>query len=254
MKISIITVCHNSSLYIRSAIESVLSQSYADIEYIVIDGGSSDGTRAIINEYIDRISHIISEPDQGIYDAMNKGIALASGEVIGVLNSDDFYPNSEVISNVVQTLLVQPDVNMVLGNVDFVHASNLTKIARRYSSLNFAPWKLRFGFMPAHPGTFIKKSVYDQVGLYKVGYKIGADFDMFVRMLLVHKLSYTTLNQILVRMRMGGVSTSGFKSYSTSTTEMLRSLNENQVYSNVLMVLIRLPIKFLQNTLSIFGD
>jgi len=244
LKISVITVCYNSSQYIRSAIESVLIQSYSDIEYIIIDGGSTDRTLGIINEYREEISHIVSEPDKGIYDAMNKGIALATGDVVGILNSDDFYPHSEVISNVVKVFERNSDIDMILGNVEFVKPDNLNKVVRKYSSFHFSPWKLRFGFMPAHPGAFIKRSAYQSVGDYKADYKSGADFDMFIRMLMVHKLSYVKVNETLVRMRTGGTSTAGIRSYYVTTKEMLRSLKENNIYSTILMVSIRLPIKF----------
>ncbi len=244
MTLTIITVCYNSSQYIRSSIESVLSQSYIDIEYIIIDGASTDGTLAIINEYADRIAHIISEPDKGIYDAMNKGIALATGDVIGILNSDDFYPHSEVISNVVKVFERNPDIDMVLGNVEFVNPDNLQQVVRQYSSFNFSPWKLRFGFMPAHPAAFIKKSAYDLVGKYKLGYIIAADFDMFVRLLLINKLTFTKINDVFVRMRIGGVSTSGIRSNFIASSEMLRALRSNSIYSNSLFISIRLLVKF----------
>ncbi len=246
MKVSIITVCYNSSQYIRSAIDSVLSQSYGDIEYIIIDGNSSDGTQGIVDEYGGRIARILSEPDNGIYDAMNKGVALATGDIIGVLNSDDFYPNVDVISDVVDVFKKNTDIDLLLGNVDFVSAENLAKPVRTYSSFKFTPWKMRFGFMPAHPAAFIKRSAYQEVGLYKLGYKIAADFDMFIRMLLRLEFKYAKLDQTLVRMRMGGVSTSGFNSYWTSSKEMVRSLGENGVYSNFLFVFMRLPVKFFQ--------
>jgi len=252
LKISIITVCYNSSSFIRSAIESVFSQSHSEIEYIVIDGGSNDGTIDIVNEYADRIAHIVSEPDKGIYDAMNKGIALSTGDVIGILNSDDFYLHSDVIADLEAEFVKKECAYLVLGNVDFVHPDDLFKPVRFYSSFKFAFWKMRFGLMPAHPGTFIKKSAYDKVGQYKLGYKSAADFDMFVRMLVVARLPYVKLNKTLVRMRVGGVSTSGFKSYAITTKEVLRSLKENQIYSNRLMVLMRLPVKFSQLLLNKF--
>lgn len=247
MRVSIITVCYNSTQYIRTAIESVIIQDYSDIEYIIIDGSSTDSTISIVSEYKDRIAHIVSEPDKGIYDAMNKGIALATGDVIGILNSDDFYPHNEVISDVVKVFERNPDIDMVLGNVDFVKPDNLNKIVRKYSSFNFSPWKLRFGFMPAHPAAFIKESAYEQVGMYKLGYKIGADFDMFVRMLVVQKLHYVKLNKVLVRMRTGGVSTSGMMSYVTATKEMMRSLKENNIFTCWSFILIRLSIKLVQS-------
>lgn len=233
-------------MFIRTAIESVLSQTYTDIEYIVIDGGSTDSTIDIVMEYGDKIAHFISEPDRGIYDAMNKGLAMASGDIVGILNSDDFYPHLDVLSDVIKEFKLNPDIDMVLGNVDFVLPKDLKKPIRLYSLAYFTVWKFRFGFMPAHPGAFIKKTAYEQAGMYKLGYKIAADFDMFVRMLLVLQLHYVVLDKVLVRMRVGGVSTSGLASYMMSTKEMVRSLKENNIYSNVLMVLLRLPVKLIQ--------
>lgn len=244
MKISIITVCYNSSHVLETAIQSVVGQTHSDIEYIIIDGGSSDDTVSILQSFGEKITHFVSEPDKGIYDAMNKGLALATGDVIGILNSDDFYPYANVIADVALALADNPNVDMVLGNVDFVLPGDLTRPVRFYSSFNFKPWKMRFGFMPAHPAAFIRRSAYEKVGSYQLGYKIGADFEWFVRAFLVHKLSYVTLNKTLVRMREGGVSTSGLKSYWVSSKDQLRALRENRVYSNVLFVLVRLPIKF----------
>jgi glycosyltransferase involved in cell wall biosynthesis len=246
MKISIVTVCYNSESFIRSAIDSVLSQSHLDIEYIVIDGGSTDETINIVRSYGEKISTYVSEPDMGIYDAMNKGLALATGEVIGMLNSDDFYPNQNVITQVVKTFDANPNTHMVLGNVDFVKPDNLNRVVRIYSSFNFSSWKMRFGFMPAHPSAFIKRSAYEKVGNYKLGYKIGADFEWFIRAFMVKKLSYVKINKALVRMRQGGISTSGLKSNWITSNDMTRALCENAIYSNMLFVLIRLPIKYIQ--------
>jgi glycosyltransferase involved in cell wall biosynthesis len=246
LKISIITVCYNSSEYIRSAVESVSYQSYPNLEYIVIDGGSTDGTLDILYEYKYLISHLISEPDKGIYDAMNKGLALVTGDVVGILNSDDFYPDSNVLICVASMFNQNPDVDMVLGNVDFVLPDDLNKRVRFYSSVNFLPWKFRFGLMPAHPGAFIKKSAYERVGQYKLGYKIAADFDMFIRLCLVNQCTFEKLNKSLVRMRMGGISTAGLGSNLIATNEMVRALKENSVYSNKFLVSLRLPVKLAQ--------
>lgn len=246
MKLSIITVCYDSEFFIASAIDSVLSQSHDDIEYIIIDGNSKDNTVSIIKSYDDKVTKFISEPDKGIYDAMNKGLSLATGDVVGILNSDDFYPHCDVIAQVAKAFEQNPNVDMVLGNVDFVKADNLCLPVRFYSAFGFSPWKMRFGFMPAHPAAFMKRSAYENVGSYTLGYKIGADFEWFVRALIAKRLTYVKLNQTLVRMREGGVSTSGLKSYWLSSKEQLQALRRNGVYSNWLFVLTRLPIKFLQ--------
>ena len=245
IKVSIITVCFNSKRFIDSAIRSVVFQNYKNIEYIIIDGNSSDGTVAVINCYSDKIAHIVSEPDKGIYDAMNKGLALATGDIVGILNSDDFYPNENIISQVVAEFNTNQEIDMVLGNVDFVDPNNLNSMIRFYSSFKFKPWMMRFGFMPAHPGAFIKKTAYDRIGNYTLGYKIGADFEWFVRAFFTKKLAFTKLNKSLVRMREGGVSTSGLSSYWVSSKEQLRALKTNGVYSNLLFVFTRLPIKLL---------
>ena len=155
MKVSIVTVCYNSEVTIRDSIESVLAQSYPDIEHIIVDGASTDRTMAIVKEYKDRIAVAVSEHDKGIYDAMNKGIKLATGDVVGILNSDDFYQNKNVIRTVVHYFDSYPDSDLVFGDVVFVAPDNLEKIIRFYRTGHFKPWKLRFGWMPAHPATFI---------------------------------------------------------------------------------------------------
>lgn len=249
MKITVITVSYNSSATIVDTLRSVGTQSHQDVEHLVIDGRSTDGTVQIVEDHGRPNLVLSSGPDKGIYDAMNKGLALATGDVIGILNSDDFYLNTFVIADVVQAFADNVDVDMVLGNTDFVRPDDLIKPVRLYSSFYFAKWKMRFGFMPAHPAAFIKRSAYEKVGSYKLDYAIGADFEWFVRALLVHKLSYVKLNKTLVRMREGGVSTSGLKSYWISSLEQLRALRENGIYSNLAFTLIRLPIKFFQKYL-----
>lgn len=246
LKISIITVCYNSEATIRDTIESVLSQSYSDIEYIIVDGVSKDGTMAIVNEYKDRISKIVSEPDKGIYDAMNKGISMAAGDVIGILNSDDYYETSNVIEGVVQCFERFPNSELVFGDVVFVQPKNLQRVVRFYSSEHFKSWKLRFGWMPAHPATFISKRAYDRVGGYSLDYKISADFEMFVRLLLVHGLRFSKIDKVLVRMRAGGISTSGVKSSIRLNSEIVRACRNNGVYTNLIFVLSKIPFKLVE--------
>lgn len=246
LKISIITVCYNSEATIRDTIESVLSQDYSDIEYIIVDGASKDGTMAIVNEYKDRIAKIVSEPDKGIYDAMNKGVSLATGDVVGILNSDDYYETSNVIEDVVQHFEQAPNSELVFGDVVFVQPENLQRVVRFYRSGHFKAWKLRFGWMPPHPATFIRKRAYERVGMYSLEYKISADFEMFVRLLLVYKLTFSKVDKVLVRMRAGGVSTSGVKSSIRLNSEIVRACRDNDVYTNLVFVLSKIPFKLIE--------
>lgn len=246
MKVSIITVCYNSAATIRDTIESVLAQDYADIEYIIVDGASRDNTLDIVNEYRDRIAKVVSEPDKGIYDAMNKGINMTTGDVVGILNSDDFYEESDAISQVAEKFIQDAEINIVFGDLVFVNPDNLKKITRFYSLPNYAPWKLRFGWMPPHPATFIKKSVYDRFGGYKTHFKIAADYELFVRLLLVKKISFSHLNKVLIRMRSGGASTSGLRSSLILNSEIIRACKANGVYTNSLFLMLKIPFKLFE--------
>jgi len=243
LKLSIITVCYNSASTIRDTIESVFSQDHCDIEYIVIDGGSKDGTQAIVESYGERISRFISEPDKGLYDAMNKGVALATGDVIGILNSDDFYEDSTSASSVVKAFERHSESDVVFGDVVFVNAPDLQKVTRFYRGNRFTPWKLRFGWMPPHPATFIRKSAYTKVGLYSLKYRISADYEFFVRLFMVQRLKYSYLDKVLVRMRSGGASTGGLKSSLKLNMEIVEACRANGVYTNLPLVLLKLPFK-----------
>ena len=246
MKISIITVCYNSAATIRQTIESVLAQTYQDVEYIVVDGASKDGTISIVNEYFDRISTFVSEPDKGIYDAMNKGVSLATGDVIGILNSDDFYESNDAISCVAEQFLSSRESQVVFGDIVFVNADDLGRVTRFYGAKKFKPWKLRFGWMPPHPATFVRAEAYRETGLYSVKYKIAADYEMFVRLLLVKGYKFSRLEKVLVRMRAGGVSTSGVRSSIRLNKEIVQACRENGVYTNIVMVLSKIPFKLLE--------
>ncbi|MFT0476046.1 glycosyltransferase family 2 protein [Pseudomonas antarctica] len=243
MKVSIITVCYNSAGTIRDTIESVFLQDHSNIEYILVDGGSKDGTQAIIESYGDRISRFVSEPDKGLYDAMNKGVALATGDVIGVLNSDDFYESATSVSSVVKAFKRRPESDAVFGDVVFVDAPNLQTVTRFYRGNRFAPWKMRFGWMPPHPATYIRKSAYQKVGSYSLKYTISADYEFFVRLFMVHRLKYSYLDKVLVRMRSGGASTAGLKSSLRLNMEIVDACRTNGVYTNLPMLLLKLPFK-----------
>lgn len=246
MKVSIITVSYNSAETIRDTIESVLEQSYEDIEYIIVDGNSKDETMDIVTSYGDKVTKVLSEPDKGIYDAMNKGVSLATGDIIGILNSDDFYETNNAIKDVVEHFKTNLEADVAFGDVVFVEPSNLNKVVRYYSSKKFKAAKLRFGWMPPHPATFIKKSAYDKYGLYKLGYKISADYEMFVRLLMVEKVKFARIDRVIVRMRSGGASTDGIKSSLILNQEIVRACRENGVYTNLLLVLLKIPFKLIE--------
>ncbi len=246
MKISIITVSFNSGLTIRDTVESVLAQSFTNIEYIIVDGGSSDDTLSIIKEYDNKIAKLISEPDHGIYDAMNKGVSAATGDVVGILNSDDYFEHENVLSYIADTFDQHPDVDIVFGDVVFVNPDNLNKIVRHYRGLRFAAWKLRFGWMPPHPATFVKRSVYQAYGLYNLRYKIAADYEIFVRWLLANRLYYFYVNRVLVRMRTGGLSTSGLRSSLLLNREIVNACKSNGIYTNIFLILSKVPLKLLE--------
>ena len=246
MKVSIITVCFNSEKTICETIDSISSQSYSDIEHVVVDGGSSDQTASLVKTKIRSGDIFISEPDDGLYDAMNKGIDLANGEIVGILNSDDFYESEDVISSVVEAFSENPDVDILFGDVVFVSPEDLSRVIRYYGARHFRPWKLRFGWMPPHPATFVRRSAYERVGGYRLDMRIAADYDMFVRWLLIAHLKWKYLDKVLVRMRAGGVSTSGFKSSIRLNREIVRACRDSGIYTNLLFVLSKIPFKLLE--------
>ncbi len=243
MKISIITVVWNNAATIKDAIESVLSQTYDNIEYIIIDGASTDGTVEIIKSYGDKIAAFVSETDRGLYDAMNKGIALATGDIVGILNSDDFYINSHVLEDVALAF-EQSQCDALFADLVFVHPANLEKVVRYYDSSHFSPEKFAYGWMPAHPTFFVKREVYEKYGVFRTDLKIGADFDILARFLYTHKISYSYMKEVLVKMRVGGVSTS-FSSIWYNNIEQLRVCKENGIDTNWIKILSKYPKKML---------
>lgn len=244
MKISIITVVWNNKKTIKDAIDSVLSQTYKDIEYILVDGASSDGTIEIIKSYEKKINKFISEPDKGIYDAMNKGINLATGNIIGILNSDDFYIDKYVVEKVAKEF-EEKKVSSVYADLIYVKPENLEKSIRYYDSSHFKPDKFPYGWMPAHPTFFVKKEIYDKYGVFKTDYKIAADYELLTRFIGKYKISYSYIKEPIVKMRIGGASTSGIKSNYILNKEIIRACRENDIYTNWLMVLSKYPKKIL---------
>jgi glycosyltransferase involved in cell wall biosynthesis len=242
MKVSIITVCFNSSKTIEETIQSVLSQDYPNIEYLVIDGGSIDGTQTIIQKYQGKIASWVSEPDQGMYAAMNNGISMATGDVIGILNSDDVYVSSRAVSELMN-VMSKAKADVVFADLILVDQNNLNKVLRYYDSGRFQPRKFRWGWMPAHPTVFVKKKYYDRVGLFALDYQIAADYEMLIRILAIEKAPFAYLPKPMVRMRAGGASTAGLSRNWILNKEIVRACRENGIYTNMAMLLLKLPFK-----------
>ena len=208
MKLSIITTTYNSAKTISDTLKSVKNQSYPEIEHIIIDGASKDNTLKIVSEF-PHVVKVISEPDKGIYDAMNKGIRVASGDVVGILNSDDFFTSNDVISSVVEAFQ-KNNIDSVIGDIQFVNPDNLEKVVRYYSSEAWHPKRFRYGFMPAHPSFYVKRKFYETLGLYETSYQIASDYDLLIRFLYKNGISYKYLNFPFVTMRTGGISNESF--------------------------------------------
>ncbi|MBT1705343.1 glycosyltransferase family 2 protein [Chryseosolibacter indicus] len=238
MKVSLITVSYNSAATIEDTIKSVVSQDYKDIEYIIVDGKSKDNTVNIIKSYDSNISKWISEPDKGIYDAMNKGLKMTSGEVVGMLNSDDYYFDNHIISKVADAF-EDPSVDAVFGNLIVVDPDRLDKIVRLYSAKKWHPEKFAKGFMPPHPTFFVRRKYYEQFGLFKTDYKIASDYELLIRFLYVHKLKYKYLPFTMVVMRQGGVSSSGIKSNIILNKEIKRACLENGLKTNLPLIYMK---------------
>lgn len=211
MKISIITATWNSAATIENAILSVASQGYPDLEHIIVDGNSSDGTLPIVFRYEHLIDKLISEPDHGIYDAMNKGISLATGEVIGILNSDDFYANANVLSKVAR-VFEDPGIDTSYGDLIYVDPTNVNRITRYWKANSHHPRSFYQGWMPPHPTFFVRRRVYENYGHFNVALGTAADYELTLRLLLKYKVSTTYIPEVLVHMRAGGASNASIKS------------------------------------------
>src|SRR5574344_192854 len=206
MKVSIITVTYNSADTLRDTIESVLSQDYPKIEYIIVDGASKDGTKKIVRSYGRRISHFISEPDKGIYDAMNKGIRMAKGDIIGILNSDDFFTKRNIISTVVATFKANPGLDGVHGDLYYVDNKDTNKVIRYWKTKEYVDGAFYTGWHPAHPTLYLKREVYEKFGLFDLRLPLSADFELMLRLFECCRISTKHLDIVMIRMRTGGAS------------------------------------------------
>lgn len=243
MKISIITVCYNSVSTIAETFKSVASQTYQDIEYIVIDGGSKDGTIDIIHENTSLISSWISEPDQGLYDAMNKGIKMATGDYVGIINADDVFYDENVIEKIVGFLKKNP-LDASIANIIQYKVGG--KVVRSYSSEKWEPVRLKIGHMPPHPSIFFRRSLFDKFGSYRLDLKIGADYELIIRYFLIEKITWKYYDLITHRMLIGGLSSSGMDSYNKVTQEIIKALDMNNISYSPFKIKLRIVWKILE--------
>lgn len=239
--ISIITATFNSAKTLKDTIQSVLRQTNKDFEYLIIDGGSTDETIDIVKSYESEFSgrlKWVSEKDEGIYDAMNKGIKMASGDVVGILNSDDYFTSDDILQTV-DNAFKSHEIDAIYGDIHFIRDGNPQKCVRYYSSRMFRPFWLRFGFMPAHPSFYCKREVFEKAGLYSLDYKIGADYEMMVRLFKKYRIKSLYINKDFVTMRTGGASNNNVRSRITLINEDVKACKENGVYTNSLFVMIK---------------
>lgn len=244
MKISIITVCYNSAGTIEDTIKSIISQNHADLEYIIIDGGSTDNTLEIINKYKDKIAKIISEPDKGIYDAMNKGIGLTTGEVVGIINSDDFYEHYTVLDEVVNCF-ENSKIDACYGNIKYVDRLNIDKQVRFWKAGHYEKKKLNSGWIMPHPAFFIRKEVYNRLGLFNLDFRIAADYELMLRF-LKNNIEVQYLDVTLVCMREGGFSGQSFKQRQKGWNELKRAWTTNNLLLPKFFIIRRLISKINQ--------
>lgn len=242
MKISIITATYNSGKTVGDTLKSVLAQTYHDYELLVVDGASKDNTLEVVKKMeplFEGKMRYISEPDKGIYDAMNKGIRMATGEVIGILNSDDFYTSDDALACIARTL-ENEKVDAVYGDIHYVNDDDLTKCVRYYSSKPFRRWMMRLGFMPAHPSFYCRKEVYEKFGAFDAeNYRVAADFENLLRLIFVNKIKTYYISKDFVTMRTGGASSSGLESHKRIMRDHLKALKKNGVYSNIFLLGLR---------------
>ncbi len=236
MKLTVITVCYNSEATIQKTIDSVASQTWPTIEHIVIDGASRDATVSIIQRNAGRIAHFVSEPDTGVYQAMNKGLKLATGDVIAFLNSDDVYSHPQVLEDVSRTMQ-ELSLDALYGDVEFFRAGSPDKVVRTYNSGRFTPQRIGWGWMPAHPALFIRRAVYERYGYFREDFKIAGDYEFVARVFKSGQIKSRHLAQVWVRMQIGGLSTAGLGATYRLNKEILRACSINGISTNWLKLL-----------------
>lgn len=245
MKISIITVCYNSENTIETTFKSVLQQTYSNIEYIVVDGGSTDSTLKIAEKYSEIITVLVSEQDNGLYDAMNKGINLATGDIIGLINSDDLFCDSDALNKVAKVFKKDKNLDSVYADLFYVNQKDINKISRRW--VTGVQREFKYGWHPAHPTFYIKKTIYDKFGLFDLSFSLAADFEIMLRFLDKYKISTTYLKEPLVKMRLGGETNKSLKNIYYQNIECLRAFKKNNIkVTKLLYPFFRIIPKFFQ--------
>lgn len=240
MKLSIITVSYNSAKTIEFTINSVLSQRIPDLEYIIIDGGSTDGTIKIIQGFREKISIFISEPDMGIYDAMNKGIRMATGEVIGVLNSDDIYADENVLHDVMQNFNSDYSIDILFGNLVYVKQDNTDKIVRKWKSQPYFKYFFETGNVPPHPSLFVTSKVYNQAGPFDLQFNLAADYEFMLRIFKKHSFKSKYINRLIVRMRLGGATNQSLKNILIGNKQILTAWGNNGFKVPITLIPLRI--------------
>ncbi|MFI5157912.1 MAG: glycosyltransferase family 2 protein [Sphingobacteriales bacterium] len=239
LKISLITVCYNADATIRRCIESVASQNFKNIEYIIIDGASTDKTIDIIDKYKDHTSIFLSEPDDGIYDAMNKGIKLSSGDIVGMLNADDFFANDAVLSDVAR-VFTQQGAHIVYGNLDYINSRQ--KVVRKWRSDKYRPFVFNWGWMPPHPTFYCKRELFGKYGFYSLEYGSAADYELMLRFMHRNNLIVIFINKVLVKMNVGGKSNESYRNRLKSLYFDFKAMRKNEVLFPLFTIIAK-PIR-----------
>lgn len=238
MKISIITAVYNGVKTIESCIKSILTQSYKNIEHIIIDGGSTDGTLEVIKTYTNKVAKVVSEPDRGIYEALNKGIRISSGDVIGLLHSDDFYAHGKVIEKVADVFM-KYNVDSCYGDLQYVDKNDDSKVIRYWKSSKYRCGKFKYGWMPPHPTFFVKREIYEKYGNFNTDFRIAADYELMLRFLEKHKISTHYIPEVLIKMRLGGTSNKSLRNMFIKSSEDYRAWKINNLNRGFYTILLK---------------
>ncbi|MEY2922732.1 MAG: hypothetical protein RL108_1358 [Bacteroidota bacterium] len=240
MKISIITVVYNNERTINDALESVLEQTYENIEYVIIDGNSKDKTVSIIKEYESKLGFFVSEQDSGLYDAMNKGINACTGEVIGILNSDDLYQDFDVISDVMENFINDPKLDILYGDLVYVKSNDTNKVVRNWKSKEYYARFFENANVPPHPSLFVRSNVYKEAGFFDLDYKLAADYEFMLRVFKKYNFKTKYINRLITKMRLGGATNQSFSNIVNQNKEILKAWKNNGLYAPFYLMPLRI--------------